>query len=323
MRTLSYATSSFTNHTPTHPNERNALDGLLLIDKPAGMTSHDVVARVRRAAKTRKVGHTGTLDPDATGLLPITIGACTKLAQYLILDRKTYIFELLLGSATDTDDASGEVIATAEFAHVTEDALREAVKGFAGDIMQRPPRYSAIRVNGKRAYDLARAGVEFELPERPVFVERLDVLSVALPTARFEMRCGSGTYVRSLVRDLGEVLGTRAHTTLIRRTSVGNFSIDEAVTLAELEDEDHAWTQKVLSPAQMMRSLHVFHASDEECEALRYGKRIVVPRGGLQQEQMISIVDGDGALVSVAEVEALEGEDMARVRPKRVLAAHN
>lgn len=300
---------------------RIALDGLLLIDKPAGLTSHDVVSRVRRAAKTRKVGHTGTLDPDATGLLPITIGACTKLAQYLILDRKTYVFELLLGSATDTDDSSGQVIATESAEHVTEEAFNKALEAFDGQIMQRPPRFSAIRVNGKRAYELARAGVEFELPERPVQIERLEVLELSLPTAKLEMRCGSGTYVRSLVRDIGEALDTRAHTTMIRRTSVGNFTLEESVTLEELLDESRAWTSKLLTPAQMMRSLRCYSASDSDSEALRYGKRIVVELDDVVQEQMISVVDTSGALIAVTEVEALGEASQVQLRPKRVLSA--
>lgn len=302
------------------------MNGLLLIDKPAGMTSHDVVAKVRWAARTRKVGHTGTLDPDATGLLPVTIGSCTKLSQYLLLDRKTYHFTMTFGWSTETDDASGEVVERADFSHVSAQDIEGALGAFRGEIMQRPPRYSAIRVDGKRAYDLARAGVEFELPERPVFVERLELERVEMPRAHFVMRCGSGTYVRSLVRDLGERLGSRAHTSMIRRTEVGGFLLEDAVKLEELSRDDTGWHERVLSGARMMAQLAQYVATPEHVEALRYGKRVVVAGDDtLVRGQMMSVVDESGELVAVCEVQEERGEGYPGhwVRPKRVLSAHD
>src|SRR5690554_7044885 len=144
------------------------MDGLLLIDKPAGITSFDVVRQVRKLAKTRRVGHTGTLDPDATGLLPIVIGHCTKLAKFLVFDQKEYVFEIQFGSEMDTDDSTGEVIKTCEWEHITQAALESALEQFRGPIMQVPPIYSALKIDGKRAYDLARAGQEVILEARPV-----------------------------------------------------------------------------------------------------------------------------------------------------------
>lgn len=294
------------------------MDGLLLIDKPAGMTSHDVVGRVRRIARTRKVGHTGTLDPDATGLLPITIGKCTKLAKYLILDDKEYLFGVELGSATDTDDASGEVIATAPWDGVTEAAMRAALEGFRGEIMQRPPKYSAIKVDGRRAYDLAREGVEFELPERPVRVDELELTEVALPRASGRMACGSGTYVRSLVRDLGEALGTRAHTTSIRRTRVGRFGIEEAVTLDALDAGDVALADALLPPARMLVSLASWTADAHAISEFSFGRRVFAEGLDAELDAHVAVVDEAGDLIAVALVEEV-GDGVVKLKPSRVM----
>jgi tRNA pseudouridine55 synthase len=294
------------------------VDGLLLIDKPAGMTSHDVVGRVRRIARTRKVGHTGTLDPDATGLLPITIGKCTKLAKYLILDDKEYLFGVELGSATDTDDASGQVIETAPWDGVTEEAMRAALEGFRGEIMQRPPRYSAIKVDGRRAYDLAREGVEFELPERPVRVDELELTEVALPRASGRMACGSGTYVRSLVRDLGEALGTRAHTTSIRRTRVGRFGIEEAVTLDALDAGDVALADALLPPARMLVSLASWTADAHAISEFSFGRRVFAEGLDAELDAHVAVVDEAGDLIAVALVEEV-GDGVVKLKPSRVM----
>ncbi len=294
------------------------MDGLLLIDKPAGMTSHDVVGRVRRIARTRKVGHTGTLDPDATGLLPITIGKCTKLAKYLILDDKEYLFGAELGSATDTDDASGEVIATAPWDGVTAEAMHAALDAFRGEIMQRPPKYSALKVDGRRAYDLAREGVAFELPERPVRVDELELNEIDLPRASGRMACGSGTYVRSLVRDLGEALGTRAHTTSIRRTRVGRFGIEEAVTLDALDSGEVALEDALLAPARMLVSLASWTADAHAVSEFSFGRRVFAAGLDAELDAHVAVLDGGGRLIAVAQVEEV-GEDAVKLKPSRVM----
>jgi len=296
------------------------MDGLLLIDKPAGMTSHDVVGKVRRLARTKKVGHTGTLDPDATGLLPLTIGQCTRLAQYLILDTKEYLFSLELGSQTDTDDASGEVILMSDASRVTPGELERALEDFRGPIMQRPPKYSAIRVNGERAYDLARRGVDFELDPRPVTVLALTLDHTDLPSADLTLRCTSGTYVRSIVRDLGQAVGTHAHTTMIRRTQVGGFRIEDAVTLDDLEAEVTTVADALLTPARMMSSLRSVPLDDAQVDHIRHGRAVRVELD-LAHEEHVSLLDASGALVAVAVVERPGGVAQVALKPRRVLRA--
>ncbi|MEM1347862.1 MAG: tRNA pseudouridine(55) synthase TruB [Myxococcota bacterium] len=296
------------------------MDGLLLIDKPAGMTSHDVVGRVRRLARTKKVGHTGTLDPDATGLLPLTIGQCTRLAQYLILDTKEYLFSLELGTQTDTDDASGAVIARSDPSHVTSEVLERALQSFRGPILQRPPKYSAIRVDGERAYDLARRGVVFELEPRPVTVLALTLEGVDLPSASFTLRCTSGTYVRSIVRDLGVAMGTHAHTTRIRRTQVGAFRIEDAVTLDDLEAEATTVADVLRTPAQMMASLRGVALSSVDVDHIRHGRAVRTTQE-VSHDEHVCLLDAHGALVAVAVAERAGAGDEVVLKPRRVLRA--
>src|SRR5690554_5885650 len=209
------------------------MNGLLLVDKPAGISSFDVVRQIRRVGRTRKVGHTGTLDPLATGLLPIVVGSCTKLARFLTLDTKEYDFEMEFGRETTTGDAEGETSAEGAWEHVSEAALAQVLAKFRGEIAQVPPVYSAIKINGERAYKLAREGQEVAMKPRPVTIESLELQECVLPRARLHTRCGSGTYVRSLARDIARDLVSCAYTTFIRRTRVG--VIDFAVG-TRLED---------------------------------------------------------------------------------------
>lgn len=301
------------------------MDGLLLVDKPAGLTSHDVVSRVRRIAKTRKVGHTGTLDPDATGLLPVTLNGCTRLANYLTLDQKVYEFTLVWGAETDTDDASGEVTARraageADLRDPSPAEIEAALTPLRGEIMQRPPNYSAIRVDGQRAYDRARAGEVFELPERPVTVHELELLSVAPGEASLRMRSSSGTYVRSVVRDLGRSLGALAHTRTIRRIQVGGFDISRAVSLDALLSGEALIADHLLSPAEMMASLEQVTLDDRAVSSIRVGQRVrIAPRDELALEQHIALLDGAGALVAIGECELLSEEGELVIRPRRVM----
>lgn len=293
------------------------MNGLLLIDKPTGWTSHDVVAKLRKVARTKKIGHTGTLDPDATGLLPITIGYCTKLAQYLILDEKTYDFELELGSQTTTDDASGEVIATSDCSHVTEAMIHEALAPLRGEIMQQPPRFSALKIDGKRAYDLARQGGEFELPARPVTVYELTLHAFEPPRATLTLRCSSGTYVRSIVRDLGLALGTHAHTTMIRRMAVGRFRIEDAVALEALNGPEDV-SARLLSGAQMVTSSMSAHTlSAQELIDIGFGKALKAAATHTPDEH-VALLDADGQLVAIAQC-VLTDDQQALLQPRRVL----
>ncbi|MDG4818001.1 tRNA pseudouridine(55) synthase TruB [Micromonospora sp. WMMD956] len=215
-------------------------DGLIVVDKPGGMTSHDVVARVRRLARTRRVGHGGTLDPMATGVLVIGVGRATRLLTYVIGAGKSYTATVRLGQATVTDDAEGDVIAVMPADAVADEAIRAAFAALTGDIDQVPSAVSAIKINGERAYKRVRDGESVDLPARRVTVSRLDVLAVRRDTpgvvdVDIDVTCSSGTYIRALARDAGLALEVGGHLTALRRTAVGGFALGEAATLDELE----------------------------------------------------------------------------------------
>ncbi|MBS2532350.1 tRNA pseudouridine(55) synthase TruB [Catenulispora sp. NF23] len=214
--------------------------GLVIVDKPAGWTSHDVVGRVRRLARTRRVGHAGTLDPMATGVLVVGVEKTTRLLGHLALTRKTYETTIRLGQSTVTDDAEGEVTDSADAADVSDDMIRGAIPSFTGPIMQRPSAVSAIKVDGVRSYKRVREGEAVELAERPVTVYRFEVHAIRrqgpLVDVDATVECSSGTYIRALARDLGAVLGVGGHLTMLRRTAVGPYGLDLARPLPELTE---------------------------------------------------------------------------------------
>ncbi|MBM0228667.1 tRNA pseudouridine(55) synthase TruB [Micromonospora sp. ATA51] len=215
-------------------------DGLIVVDKPGGMTSHDVVARIRRLARTRRVGHGGTLDPMATGVLVIGVGRATRLLTYVIGAGKSYTATIRLGQATVTDDAEGDVIATTPAGTVTDEAVHAALAALTGEIDQVPSAVSAIKINGQRAYKRVREGESVELPSRRVTISRLDVRSIRrdqtdVVDVDVDVTCSSGTYIRAIARDAGLALGVGGHLTALRRTAVGGFTLAEAATLDELE----------------------------------------------------------------------------------------
>ncbi len=212
----------------------NAINGWLILDKPRGMTSNQALGAVKRLLSPRKAGHAGTLDPLATGVLPIALGDATKTVPYAVDGLKAYRFVVRWGIATDTDDAEGRAIATSE-ARPSRAGIAALIPRFTGEIMQTPPRFSAIKVAGERAYDLARGGEEVELAARPVVVRSLELVETPdADTAIFEALCGKGTYVRAIARDMGAALGCFGHVTALRRTRVGPFGEAEAITLADL-----------------------------------------------------------------------------------------
>ena len=205
-------------------------DGLAVIDKEAGWTSHDVVAKARGVFGTRKVGHAGTLDPDATGVLLLGVGRATRLLRFLTPLSKQYVGEMVLGAETTTLDASGEITAVYDMSGVTPEEVTQVASGFVGEILQVPPMVSAVKVGGRRLHELAREGVEVEREARPVFVHKLTVAPVdaASGVYRIEVRCSSGTYIRSLAADIGSALGGGGHLRALRRLAIGSFSVDEA-----------------------------------------------------------------------------------------------
>lgn len=214
------------------------MNGILLIDKPPGMTSHDVVRRVRRLLRTRRVGHTGTLDPLATGVLPVAVGEATRIVQFLMEGDKTYRAVLKLGATTTTQDAEGEVLEHRPVEGVTADAIVAAARSFEGVIRQLPPMYSALKKDGVPLYQLARQGIEVERELREVRIDRLQILDVQLPLVTIEVDCSKGTYVRTLCHDLGRALGPGAHLVTLRRTRSGSFTESDCVTLEQLEAGD-------------------------------------------------------------------------------------
>jgi tRNA pseudouridine55 synthase len=214
------------------------IHGFLNIDKPAGMTSHDVVAKLRRLAGQKRVGHGGTLDPAATGVLPIALGEATRLLEYLVEGRKAYRAEVRLGISTTTDDAEGTIVEERVVPALDQNAIQRALQPFTGTIQQVPPMYSAIQIGGQRMYDLARRGETIDLPSRTVEIDAIEIASWQNPILTIDVRCGKGTYIRSLARDLGAALGCGAHLAALRRTAVGPLRIEDAMPLeALLEDE--------------------------------------------------------------------------------------
>lgn len=212
------------------------LGGVLNVDKPAGWTSHDVVGKVRRLAGLRQVGHAGTLDPMATGVLVLCLGKATRLLEYLTGQAKIYLAEVTLGAATDTYDAEGEVTTRLPVPALTREQLDRALDPLRGEIMQRPPAYSALKRDGVALYKRARAGEEIEVEPRPVTVYELAVLHFDGQAVQLRIRCGAGTYVRSIAHDLGQALGCGGHLSALRRTAVGPFTIATAATLAQLAE---------------------------------------------------------------------------------------
>lgn len=214
----------------------NPINGWLVLDKPAGMTSTQAVGKVRWLFNAQKAGHAGTLDPLATGILPIALGEATKTVPFAVDGAKSYRFTVQWGVETDTDDSQGETVETSDHRPSSDDIL-DILPQFTGQIMQRPPAFSAIKVDGERAYDLARDGQAVELPPRPITIDRLSLMEqISADESIFEADCGKGTYVRSLARDMGRELGCCGHITALRRTLVGGFTEDDAVTLDELID---------------------------------------------------------------------------------------
>jgi tRNA pseudouridine55 synthase len=267
-----------------------------VVDKAAGWTSHDVVAKARGLLGTRKVGHSGTLDPDATGVLLLGVGKVTRLLKYLGLPPKTYTGVIVLGTATSTLDASGEVTGTWDMAGVGLDDVRAAAAALTGEILQVPPMVSAIQVGGRRLHELAREGIEVERAARPVTVHTFDVAEPLSP-GRFpiEVTCSSGTYIRSLAADVGAALGGGAHLRDLRRTAIGSFTVSEAVALEALDPAT------LLSPAAALRDLDAVEVDGAVAADVAHGKVLDLDRLGVAGAGPWPVVDGAGVLLAVYE----------------------
>ena len=271
-------------------------DGLAIVDKAAGWTSHDVVAKARGLLGTRKIGHSGTLDPDATGVLLLGVGKVTRLLRYLGLPPKTYEGVIVLGTATSTLDASGEVTGSWDMAGTSLDDVRAAAAALTGDILQVPPMVSAVHVDGRRLHELAREGIEVEREARPVTVHRFDVQAEREPGCfPIEVTCSSGTYIRSLAADVGAALGGGAHLRDLRRTAIGSFTIDRARGLDALSVDG------LLTPAEAMGDLTSVTAGEEVAAAVGYGKVLEVATLGATGAGPWAVIGEDGTLLAVYE----------------------
>ncbi|HJY99721.1 MAG TPA: tRNA pseudouridine(55) synthase TruB [Streptosporangiaceae bacterium] len=291
-------------------------DGLVIVDKPGGLTSHDVVARIRRLAGTRRVGHAGTLDPMATGVLVVGVEKATRLLGYLTLTQKQYDATIRLGQSTSTDDAEGELTKTAPATGLTPETINKAIAELTGEIQQVPPAVSAIKVDGQRAYKLTRAGSAPELKPRPVTVYEFTVTAIRpvghgdLLDVDATVRCSSGTYIRALARDLGDKLGTGGHLTALRRTRVGEYGLDAAKTLDQLAERFEVIPLAQAAAAAFPRR----DLSADEARRLAHGGRLPAGPPGTGTPGPTAAFAPDGSLV------ALLAEQDGQARPLAVFA---
>lgn len=283
----------------TTTNQKSDPSGFVVIDKDPDWTSHDVVAKTRSILKTRKVGHSGTLDPSATGVLILGVGKGTRLLRFLTELPKTYVAEAVLGVETDTLDADGEVSATHDMSHITIADVVRAAKGFVGDIEQIPPMVSAIKIDGKRLHQLAREGKTVERKARPVTIHSLDVEEVVgEPNIfRFTTTCSSGTYIRTLAADIAHVLGGGAHLRYLRRTTIGSHVVADATTIDEFEREGQT---KLIPLAKALCDYPQVTLDEDDVARVRMGQKI--DRSGLTGNGPWAMVDTQGELVAVFEM---------------------
>jgi tRNA pseudouridine55 synthase len=275
------------------------LSGILNLDKDPGMTSHDVVNRVRRLSGIRRVGHAGTLDPLATGVLLVCLGPATRLVEYLVGQPKQYRATIRLGQETNTYDADGEVVAERPV-DVTRPEVTAALARFGGEIEQTPPMFSALKQAGQPLYKLARRGIDVARPARRVTLYEIELLAWQPPNVEIHVTCSAGTYIRSLAHDLGQALGCGGHITALRRTAVGDFTVDEAVSLADLD----AWRlRQALLPADLAAShLARLELTEAEARAARQGQRL--PRdAGSSEEGLVRAYDADGRFLGLLRAE--------------------
>jgi tRNA pseudouridine55 synthase len=292
---------------------RGLYHGYLIIDKPAGMTSHDVVGRVRRALGERRVGHAGTLDPAAVGVLPIAVGLATRTVEYLSDASKAYVAEITFGVRTDSADADGSVISTCDASSLTYESVLEIVQAFAGPQMQVPPMHSAIKVEGQRMYERARKGEHVDLPPRPVTIHEIALLSWEPPVAEVFIHCSKGTYIRSLARDMGDKAGTGAYMSNLVRVRTGPFTLADAIRIDELDDLllTQRWESLAVHPDASLHDWQTVILGPDATSSWRHGNGILVP-GNIARAR---VYDGAGNWLGVGQVE--EGDSI--LRPTKVV----
>jgi tRNA pseudouridine55 synthase len=292
------------------------MDGILNINKPAGLTSHDVVQQVRRLLKEKRVGHTGTLDPSATGVLVLCIGKATRIAQYLEAGEKEYRAVMQLGVTTDTLDADGKVLETR--CHVPPDRSRvlQALQQFIGAIMQTPPAYSAVKVQGVPSYKLARQGKAEPLKPRQVTIHAIELASYEHPFIGIDVRCSKGVYIRTLSADIGEALGCGAHLTSLIRTRSGRFGVNEAVSLGQLEllSGKGALQELIVALDTALEDIPSVTIEDDSAQKILHGNRISAPAGNIREDVLVRVHGRDGTLLALAR------EKGGEIRPETVFS---
>jgi len=292
-----------------------AVDGVLLLNKPAGLTSNQALQRVKRLLNARKAGHTGSLDPAATGMLPLCFGEATKVCAFLLDADKTYRVTAKLGSATDTGDATGAVVETADVPALTAAQWDAVLQGFRGESMQVPPMYSALKKDGKRLYELARKGETVERAPRPIRIDAIELLEAAGTRLVFRVRCSKGTYVRSLVEDIARAAGTVAHTARLHRETVADFGAGEMIELKALEDAaaeaPGALRESLLPPDRALTGLPEVTLGAADAERFRGGQ--AVPADAVDIRGLARVYGGGQVFLGVGEI-AGDG----RVAPRRV-----
>ena len=294
---------------------KNAISGVLVVDKPTGMTSHDVVQAIRRGTNIRRAGHTGTLDPRASGVLVVLLGPAVRLSEYVSASDKRYQAVIMLGTTTDTFDADGKTTSSLPV-NVTEEQFNTELQKFVGRIEQVPPPYSAVKVNGRKAYDMARAGEEVELAPRIIDVYSLELLEWAPPEVVIDVNCSSGTYVRSLANDLGERLGCGASLSGLRRTKNGRFTLRDAVPLRKLNEAfiDGSWYQYLIPAAEALSDWPAIELDQVQMDAIRHGHRI---QAAADAGPRACGVSEQGELVALLVLEELE-DGTREWQPKKV-----
>jgi tRNA pseudouridine55 synthase len=297
---------------------KNAISGILVVDKPVGMTSHDVVQIIRSGTGIRRAGHTGTLDPRASGVLVILIGPAVRLSEFVSASDKRYQAILRLGSTTDTYDAEGRFTRQSSApVNVSEEKFEEALKQFVGEIEQTPPPFSAVKMHGRKAYEMARQGEEVDLAPRKIQVYHLEVLEWAPPEVVIDVHCSSGTYVRSLANDMGTVLGCGAYLIGLRRTKSGRFSLRDAIPLRKLQDAFLAgnWYQYLIPAAEALADWPAVELNPDDVEEVKHGHRVKAAPDA--KPGLVRGVSMAGELIAIMEL--AQGEDGSpEWQPKKV-----
>ncbi len=295
------------------------MHGLIVIDKPSGPTSHDVVSHCRRLFQQRKIGHAGTLDPLATGVLVMGLGQATRLLDYVHRLDKEYLAEFHFGLRTDSQDLSGQIVSRCSMAHLTPSKLIAVIPQFLGNIVQIPPAYSAVHYEGKRLYEMARAGVVVKAKPRTVQVFEMDLIDFRpgeYPVAKMRIRCGAGVYVRTIASDMGDALGGGGAMGALKRTRVGPFDIADSITLEQIETITFTDREALLLPAlKAVESLPKIQIISEQLHQLVHGRSIQAPEGLVINNGEVAVLDSGGKLAAIAEIHKESGW----LRPKKVL----